>query len=68
MIDGQALLVSLGKPDGISNFGEVADTFVTLVLHMGHRFNRIDVTFDWYRDVSIKAGIRQRHSKHSRVI
>ena len=60
--------VSLGKPDGISNFGELADTCVTLVLHVGHRFDRIDVTFDRYRDIWIKAGTSQMHSKHSRLI
>ena len=60
--------MSLGKLDGVSNFGELADTFVTLVLHIGHRFDRIDVTFDQYRDVSMKTGTRQRHSKHSCLI
>ena len=69
-VDFHAILEneSLGKPDGVSNFCELSDTFVTLVLHIGHRFDRIDVNFDWYRDVSIKAGTRQRHSKHSCLI
>ena len=35
VIDGQALVMSLGKPAGITNFGEMADAFVKLVMHVG---------------------------------
>lgn len=68
VIDGQALVVSLGKPAGITNFGELADAFVKLVMHMGRCFDRIDVTFDRYRDTSIKADTRMKRSKHARLI
>jgi len=68
VIDGQALVISLGKPAGITNFGELADAFVKLVMHVGRCFDRIDVTFDRYRDTSIKAGTRTKRSKHARLI
>eukprot|EP00112_Aurelia_sp_Birch-Aquarium-sp1_P026470 Seg940.1 transcript_id=Seg940.1/GoldUCD/mRNA.D3Y31 product="hypothetical protein" protein_id=Seg940.1/GoldUCD/D3Y31 len=55
VIDGQALVVSLGKPNGCSSFGDLADTFVQAVLQMGKRYHRIDVVFDRYRQLSIKA-------------
>lgn len=68
VIDGQALVVALGKPSGVSNFGELGDAFVLNVSHAGRSFDRIDVTFDRYRETSIKAGTRKKRSKHSRPI
>ena len=49
IIDGQALVVSLGKPNGCSSFRDLADTFVQAVLQMGKRYQRINVVFDRYR-------------------
>ena len=68
VIDGQALVVSLGKPNDCSSFGDLADTFVQAVLQMGKRYHRIDVVFDRYRQLSIKASTRLRQTKTSRPI
>ena len=35
IIDGQAIVRSLGKPDGARTFGDVADVFVRIVLYKG---------------------------------
>jgi hypothetical protein len=35
IIDGQALVVSLGKPDNAVTFGDMADTYVRAVLKVG---------------------------------
>lgn len=64
IIDGQALVLTLGKPAGVVTFEELADSFLNLVIHMGRHFSRIDVIFDRYYDKSIKAGTRDRRSKH----
>ena len=32
IIDGQALVIAIGKPQGASNFGDLADAFVVSVL------------------------------------
>ena len=68
IIDGQALVVSLGKPSSCSSFGGLADTFIQAVLKMGKRYQRIDVVFDRYRQLSIKASTRLRRTKTSRPI
>lgn len=57
---GQALLVARGYPTKVLNFGQMADAFFNLVGSMGRRFQRVDVTFDWYNEISIKAGTRDR--------
>ena len=54
IIDGQALVLAIGKPTGLVTFGDLANTFVQAVLNAGAKFNRIDVVFDRYYEVSIK--------------
>ena len=49
IIDSQALVVSLGKPNGCSSFGDLADIFVKTVFEMGRQYQRMDVVFDRYR-------------------
>ena len=68
VIDGQALVVPLGKTKGVTNFGELANVFVKLLFYSGRSFDRIDVTFDRYKQTSIKSGTRKKLSKHSRLI
>jgi hypothetical protein len=60
LIDGQALVIAIGKPTGTHTFGELADTFVNTVLQKGRQYFRIDVLFDRYRSTSIKAATRQK--------
>ena len=35
IIDGQALVVAIGKPTGVVTFGDLANTFVQAVLSAG---------------------------------
>ena len=65
IIDGQAFVVSLGKPNSCSSFLDLADTFVQPVLQMGKRYQRLNIVFDRYRQLSIKASTRLRQKKTS---
>ena len=67
-IDGQALVVALGKPDAAATFGVLADTYVNTLLKAGSEYHRIDVVFDRYRDETIKGTTRTRRSKAARPI
>ena len=42
IIDGQAVVVAIGKPAGANIFGELADVLVENVLDSGKFFKRID--------------------------
>lgn len=68
IIDGQARVVSLGKPKDCNTFGEYADHFVRSVLMSGQGFDRIDVTFDRYKPDSIKGATREKRSRGLRPI
>ena len=68
IIDGQALVVAIGKPPGLVTFGDFANTFVEAVLKAGANFNRIDVVFDRYYKVSIKSATRTRRCQGMRAI
>jgi hypothetical protein len=68
IIDGQALVVSLEKPDNAVTFGDMADTYVKAVLKVGTSYQRIDVVFDRYREETIKGATRTRRTKSTRPI
>lgn len=68
VIDGQARVVSIGKPCDAKTFGDLADTFTSSIFHSGRAYDRIDVVFDRYRDESIKSNTRQRRTKTTRPI
>ena len=68
VIHGQALVMSLGKPNGVATFGGFADLFIRTVLHMGESFDRIDVCFDRYDALSIKDGTRLKRTKGSKPV
>ena len=68
IIDGQARVMAIGKPPGCATFGDLADTFMHSVFNAGDHVSRIDITFDRYRPVSIKAAARQARTKGSRPI
>ena len=50
LIDGQALVMALGKPPDIITFGDCTNIFASTVFKMGANYERIDVVFDWYQD------------------
>ena len=68
IIDGQALVVAIGKPHGHSNFGELSDTFRNAVFQAGTAFNRTEVVFDRYYKLSVKAGTRNRRAHGNKGI
>ena len=54
VIDAQTLVMPFGQPSDCSTFGEYAENFVRAVLRYTKDFHRADVTFDRYREMSIK--------------
>lgn len=49
-VDGQALAMALRRPSDCSTFDDLEDYFLKAVLVSGKNFDRIDVTFDRYRE------------------
>ena len=68
LIDGQALVMALGKPPGIKTFGDFANIFTETVFKMGAKYQRIDVVFDRYLDESIKSGTRVKRKQRHRPV
>ena len=68
IIDGNILVVALGKTDAAVILGDMADTYVKTVLEAGSEYHRIDVVVDRYRDETIKGTTRTRCSKAARTI
>ena len=65
LIDGQALVVSLGNPQShlCHTFGDLSNIFLNAVYQYGYRFARIDVVFDRYDPLSMKEGTRIKRKK-----
>ena len=68
VIDGQALVIALGKPHEALTFGDLADIFVKSILQSTAHLKRVDVTFDQYDSTSIKDQTSKKHSKSTRPI
>ena len=70
IIDGQATVVSFGKPREAKTFGDYADRFANHILAIAKKFDQTDFAFDQCRDTctSIKDGTRERQKKTSRPI
>ena len=68
IIDGQALVCSIGKAKECENFGHLADKFRNSVLSQGASYARIDVVFDRYRENSIKESTRDRRALKQKAI
>ena len=60
LIDGQALVMALGKPKALTTFGDLADEFSRTVLNMGTQLDRTDVIFDKNQEHSIKDNKRSK--------
>lgn len=71
IIDGHAMIQTLGKPQGCQNFGDYAGVFVRAVyknFEVG-RTTRVDVTFDrYFGTMSIKAPTRAKRTSKRRPI
>ena len=48
IIDGNAIIVTIGKPQEAKTFGNLADDFMGVVMHYGRACQQIHVTFDKY--------------------
>ena len=68
LIDGMALVCSLGKSPKAQTFGDFADVFAAVVFQTGKPYGRIDVVFDRYKETSIKSAERQRRCKSKKAI
>ena len=60
VVDGQALVMALGRPSECNTFDDLGDKFVRAVLASGKDFYPIEVTFDRYRETSIKCTTRKK--------
>ena len=54
LIDGLALVSAIGRPPGAQTFGDFAESFQAAALQAGSHYHQIHVTFDQYREDSIK--------------
>ena len=63
VVDGQALVMGLGRPSECNTFEDLGGKFVKAVLASGKDFHRIEVTFDRYRETSIKCATRKKSSR-----
>lgn len=68
VIDGQAAVISLGKPSKANTLDDYADEFVKFIFRQGQAYSRTDVTFNRYRDLPIKVGTRVKRTKKSRPV
>ena len=68
IIDGQALICSLGKGDNSKTFKYQAKLFIQIVLRQSMSYDRIDTVFDRYRDDSMKTNTRNKRNKSHRPI
>ena len=59
--------MALGRPSECNTFDDFEAKFVKAVLVSGNDFDRVDVTFDRYRETSIKCANRG-HAPIRRVI
>ena len=66
IIDGQALVVALGKPDASVTFGVLTDTYVKTVLKADSAYQITDVVFD--RSEIINGTTRKRRSNTIRPL
>ena len=63
VIDGQALVMSIGRPQMSHTFEDFATVFLKVVHQYDLPFTRIDVVFDRYDRLSIKEGTRTNRKK-----
>ncbi|CAM1319292.1 Uncharacterised protein g7165 [Pycnogonum litorale] len=68
IIDGMAVVQSIGKPTAAVTFGDLADVFVNCVKSHGRNSDRVDILFDRYEENSIKEGTRERRRSGTKQI
>ena len=68
LIDGQALVMALGKPPDIRTFSDYPNIFASTVFQMGANCQRIDVVFGRYHDESINEGSMTKRKQRHRPV
>ena len=63
VVYGQAPVMALGRHSDFNIFDDLGDKFVNAVLASGKDFDRFDLTFDRYRETSIKSTTRKKRSE-----
>ena len=63
IVNGQALVMALGRPSDCNTFEDLGDKFVKAILASGKDFDRIGMTFGRYRVTSIKCATGKKHSR-----
>ena len=64
IIDGNALIVAIGKPQDAKTYGDRAEVFMGVVMHYGRTCQQIHVKFDRYWTDSIKSATREKRKRH----
>ena len=63
IINAQAQIQAMGKPDKAVTFGDLSDEFCSSIKkRFGCLYSRVDVVFDRYQDMSIKSGTREKRA------
>ena len=68
IIDGNALIIALGKPQEAKTFGDLAYVFMGVVMHYDKACQQIHVTFDGNWTDSIKSATREKRTGKSHPI
>ena len=69
LIDGHALVQALGKPQNCKTFGDYANAFFKAVTSkLVETVERVDILFDTYIEMSIKAAARAKRNTTKRPI
>ena len=68
IIDGQALVVTVGKRDAAVTCGDLAETYMKTMRIAGSEYHRIDVVFGRYRDETFKSTTINRRRTAARPI
>ena len=68
IINGQSLVVALEKHQECHTFEDLADVFVNTVQNKRKHFERQDITFYRYHELSIKSTTRDTRSRYSHSV
>ena len=64
IIDGNAIMVAIGKPQEAKTFGDLAVDFMGVVMHYGIACQQIHVTFNKYWTDHIKSATIETGKRH----
>ena len=53
LIDGQTMVIAIGKQQTCKTFGDFANAFVNRMISVSDAYDRVDIVFDGYRDSNL---------------